>query len=42
MTIEEYCKLNAGLEIIDAEGRRIKIIEDGFIVVCKARDLQQS
>jgi len=39
MTIEEYCKLNAGLEI-DVDGRKIKIIEDGFIVVCKARDLQ--
>ena len=40
MTIEDYCRQNAGVEIIDAEGRRIKIIEDGFIVICKARDLQ--
>jgi len=40
MTIEEYCRQNAGVEIIDAEGRRIKIIEEGFVAVCKARDLQ--
>ena len=42
MTIGEYCGQNAGIELIDAEGRRIKITEDGFIVVCKARDIQQS
>jgi len=42
MTVEQFIKNNAGLEIADAEGRRIKITEDGFIVVCKARDIQQS